>query len=75
MTALVTGLVFGAVIVIAAPGVDVVSAQEASTTLTPAALTEMHSWKPKSIGSRHSHSSGWQHRRIIRSSKSSCSAS
>src|SRR5258708_6094822 len=41
MTALVTGLVFGAVIVIAAPGVDVVSAQEASTTLTPAALTEI----------------------------------
>ena len=40
MTALVVGLVFGAVIVIAAPGVDVVSAQEASTTLTPAALAE-----------------------------------
>src|SRR5438132_313494 len=41
MTALVVGLVFGAVIVIAAPGVDVVSAQEASTTLTPAALAEI----------------------------------
>src|SRR5438309_4529476 len=41
MTALVVGLVFGAVIVIAAPGVDVVSAQEASTTLTTAALAEI----------------------------------
>src|SRR6267378_2017771 len=41
MTALVAGLVFGAVIVIAALGVDVVSAQEASTTLTPAALAEI----------------------------------
>src|SRR6266404_2100471 len=41
MTALVVGLVFGAVIVIAAPGVDVVSAQEASTTLTPSALAEI----------------------------------
>src|SRR5947209_20173167 len=41
MTALVVGLVFGAVIVIAALGVDVVSAQEASTTLTPAALAEI----------------------------------
>jgi len=39
MSALVTGLLFGAVI--AAPGVDVVSAQEASTTLTPAALAEI----------------------------------
>ena len=34
-----------------------------------------HQPTPESIGSRHSHSSGWQHRRIIRSSKSSCSAS
>jgi cytochrome c peroxidase len=33
--------VFGAVIVIAAPGADVVSAQETSTTLTPAALAEI----------------------------------
>src|SRR5438132_4866832 len=41
MNALVAGLVFGAVIVIAALGVDVVSAQEASTTLTPAALAEI----------------------------------
>src|SRR5436309_5173178 len=41
MNALVAGLVFGAVIVIAAPGADVVSAQEASTTLTPAALAEI----------------------------------
>src|SRR5438094_2278165 len=41
MNALVAGLVFGAVIVIAAPGADVVSAQEASTTLTPAALGEI----------------------------------
>ena len=39
MSALVTGLLFGAVI--AAPGVDVVSAQEAGTTLTPAALAEI----------------------------------
>src|SRR5262249_53320263 len=39
MSALVTGLLFGAVI--AAPRVDVVSAQEASTTLTPAALAEI----------------------------------
>ena len=41
MIALVVGLMLGAVIVIAAPGVDVVSAQEASTTLTPAALAEI----------------------------------
>jgi hypothetical protein len=39
MNALVAGLVFGAVIV--APGDDVVSAQEASTTVTPAALAEI----------------------------------
>src|SRR5246127_5153966 len=41
VTALVAGPVFGAVIIIAAPGADVVSAQEASTTLTPAALAEI----------------------------------
>ena len=40
MTAL-AGPVFGAVIIIAAPGDDVVSAHEASTTLTPAALAEI----------------------------------
>src|SRR5215813_11936880 len=41
MNALAAGLVFGVLIVIAAPGADVVSAQEASTTLTPAALAEI----------------------------------
>jgi len=41
IVALVVGLLFGAVIVIAAPDVDAVSAQEASTTLTPAALAEI----------------------------------
>src|SRR5436309_738855 len=41
MNALVAGLVFGAVIVIAAPGADPVSAQQISTTLTPAALAEI----------------------------------
>src|SRR5438105_5783232 len=41
MNALVAGLVFGAVIVIAAPGADVVSAQEASATLSPQALQEI----------------------------------
>src|SRR5246500_1568342 len=41
VTALVAGPVFGAVIIIAAPGADVVSAQKASTTLTPAALAEI----------------------------------
>ena len=41
ITALVAGLMVGAVVVAAALGVDVVSAQEASTTLTPAALAEI----------------------------------
>src|SRR5436309_5653663 len=41
MNALVAGLVFGAVIVIAAPGADPVSVQQISTTLTPAALAEI----------------------------------
>jgi len=41
MTPLVAGPVFGAVIIIAAPCDDVVSAQEASTILTPAALAEI----------------------------------
>ena len=41
MIALVAGLVFGAVMVIAAPRIDVVSAQEANITLTPAALAEI----------------------------------
>ena len=41
MTPLVAGPVFGAVIIIAAPCDDVVSAREASTTLTPAALAEI----------------------------------
>src|SRR6266480_2795151 len=41
ITALVAGLMVGAVVVAAALGVDVGSAQEASTTLTPAALAEI----------------------------------
>src|SRR5262249_11924808 len=41
ISALVVGLVFGPVAVITAPGVDVVSAEEPSTTLTPAALAEI----------------------------------
>ena len=68
-------LMFGAMAVIAMPGVDVASAQEPSTTLTPAALAEIAQVEAEIDRIEAQTIERLVAPPAIRSSKSSCSAS